>query len=240
MQTDPESAENLGQWLWRTFLAGLLTVLPLAVTLIVIIWLARKAESVFGTAAKTLMPNEWYVPGMGILLAVVFVFLVGAFLHAWFVNRVVELGERQLERIPGIKTIYSGMRDVLDFISRKGERTDMKHVVAVEVQPEAHLIGFVTDEAAGDGLQELARTADDPLVAVYFPMGYQIGGYTLYLPASRLRSLDLSVEQAMRVILTAGVNRPQRAGEPEAQPEPEPEPVSRPEADPGRASSRAS
>ena len=195
---------------WRTFLSGLATVLPAAITAYVVWWLGGTAESVFGGMARFVLPPGWYVPGIGLLMAVGVVFLVGAFLNAWLFSRLVALGERVLERIPVVKTVYGGLRDLFRFLSGTGAQSELRKVVSVEIQPDVHVIGFVTDEEAGRGLPELARDEDDRLVAVYLPMGYQVGGYTLYLPVSRLRELDLSIEEAMRVVLTAGVNRPRR------------------------------
>lgn len=204
-----DAGRSLVQRLWRMFLAGLVAVLPLAITIAVLVWLVRAAESYFGGIARVVLPADWYVPGLGVVLAIGVVLLVGLLLNAWLVSRLVALGERVLERIPLVKTLYTALRDLLRFFARAGEGDDLKQVVSVEMQPDVHVIGFVTDDDAGRGLPELARD-DDRLVSVYLPMGYQVGGYTLYLPASRLRPLDLSIEEAMRVVLTAGVNRPRR------------------------------
>mgnify|MGYP006421326255 CR=1 FL=1 len=206
------SRGGLWQRLWRTFLSGLATVLPVGITLYLVWWLLRTAESLFGGVARVILPHGWYFPGLGIALAIGIVLLVGAFLNAWLFSRLVDLGETMLGRIPLVKTVYAGLRDILNFLSRSGANSDLKQVISVEIQPEVHVIGFVTDNDVGQGLPELARGANDPLVSVYMPMGYQVGGYTLYLPASRLHPLDLTIEQAMRVVLTAGVNRPQSAG----------------------------
>lgn len=203
------------QSLWGTFLSGLATVLPIAITLYLLAWLATAAESLFGVLPKFILPEGWYVPGMGIALGVVVVFLVGAFIKAWVFSWLFAQGERLVENIPVVKTIYTGIRDLLDFLSNARARGDLKRVVSVEIQSGVSLIGFVTDDNAGDAFPQLASQegGDDHLVSVYLPMGYQVGGYTLYLPASRLTTLDLTVEEAMRVVLTAGVNRPRRQGE---------------------------
>lgn len=197
---------------WRTFLAGLATLLPIAITLYAVWWLIAWAERFFGQLVRVILPSGWYVPGIGVVIAIGAVFLFGAFLKWWLVSRLVTLGEQLLERIPLVKTLYTGLRDLLQFISRGGGRADLKHVVSIEIQPEVHMIGFVTDQNAGRSFPELARGEEDPLVTVYVPLGYQVGGHTLYLPRSRLTELDISVEEGMRVALTAGVNRPYRAG----------------------------
>ncbi|MDZ7829866.1 MAG: DUF502 domain-containing protein [Halofilum sp. (in: g-proteobacteria)] len=203
--------QALIDYCWRTFLAGLATVLPIALTAYVIIWLAGVAESVFGVMARFVLPEGWYLPGIGVVMGVALVFLVGVFINAWIVSGLIAFGERLLERIPLVKTLYGGLRDLSRFLSRDSGDSELKHVVSVEVQPDVHLIGFVTDDEAAQALPELARHEDDRLVSVYLPMGYQVGGYTLYLPVSRLKTLDLRVDEAMRMVLTAGVNRPERA-----------------------------
>lgn len=195
---------------WRRFLAGLATLLPIALTLYAVWWLIGVSERLFGGLARALLPQGWYLPGLGVVLAVGMVFLFGAVLNAWIVARLVALGEYLLERIPLVKTLYTGLRDLLGFVSAGGQGSDLKSVVSVELQQGVHAIGFVTDKDAGTAMPELATGTDDPLVAVYLPLGYQIGGHTLYLPASRLTPLDLPVEEAMRVVFTAGVNRPRR------------------------------
>jgi len=202
--------------LWRTFLSGLATVLPIAITLYIVWWLARTSESLFGDMARLIVPEGWYVPGLGLLMAIALVSLVGAFLNAWLFRRLVGLGEWLLEQVPLIKTIYGGLRDLARFFSGGGTASELRTVVSVELQAGVHVVGFVTDNEAGHALPELACD-DERLVAVYLPMGYQLGGYTIYVPATRLQSLDVSVEEAMRMVLTAGVDRPERAHHAEAE-----------------------
>jgi len=201
--------------LWRTFLSGLVAVLPLAVTVWLIYWLGRLAESAFGGFARLLLPEGWYVPGFGILLAAIAIFAIGVFMQQVVFSRLVEFAEELLGRIPVIKTVYTAVRDTLDFITRASQRRDLKRVVLVELQDKTHVIGFVTDDEPTDVLPELIKDGDesgsDPMVSVYMPMSYMVGGYTAYLPSSRVKPVDISIEEAMRVALTAGVNRPRRS-----------------------------
>lgn len=199
---------------WRTFLSGLVTVLPLMVTVYLIYWLVRLAESAFGGIARVLLPEGWYVPGFGVLLAGAAIFAIGVFVQQVVFSRLVEIAEGMLARIPVVKTIYTAVRDILDFISSASRRSDLKRVVLVEVRPDTHIIGFVTDDQPVQVLPELVGADTDTdgsdLVSVYMPMSYMVGGYTVYLPSARLKPLDISIEEAMRVALTAGVNRPRR------------------------------
>lgn len=201
---------------WRTFLSGLVTVLPLAVTVYLIYWLGRLGESAFGGFARLLLPEGWYVPGFGVLLAAVAIFAVGLFMQQVVFSRLVEIAEGLLARIPVVKTIYTAVRDTVDFISSASRRRDLKRVVLVELQENTHVIGFVTDDQPAEVLPELVGEGEEKggisLVSVYMPMSYMVGGYTVYLPSDRLKPIDISIEEAMRVALTAGVNRPRRAG----------------------------
>jgi len=89
------------------------------------------------------------------------------------------------------------------------EGEDFDRVVAVQFDsPSMKLIGFVTRE---DFSQVPGLVGDDE-VAVFFPMSYQIGGYTLFLPKSRLEPVDMTAEDAIRMILTAGLSGAGRGG----------------------------
>lgn len=202
--------------IWRTFLSGLVTVLPLAITLYLIYWLGHLAESAFGGFARLILPDAWYVPGLGVVLAAVSIFAIGVFVQQVVFSRIVDLAEELLSRIPVVKTVYNTVRDTLDFISNASRRRDLKRVVLIELQKEMHVIGFVTDDQASQVMPELGARDDEEggshLVSVYMPMSYMVGGYTVYLPSDKLTPLDISIEEAMRVALTAGVNRPRRAG----------------------------
>jgi uncharacterized membrane protein len=196
--------------LWRTFLTGLVAVLPLGITAYLLYWLLAAADSLFSGVGQRLLPPGWYFPGLGILTAMLAVLLLGAVLNAWaFGQMLVTVGNRLLGRIPLIKTVYSGVRDLMLFVSRPAD-DDTRHVVLVTLPGEIHLIGFITDPAPAQAVPELTAEDGETVLAVYLPMSYQIGGYALYLPERYLQRLEMSVEEAMRMVLTAGMNRPPR------------------------------
>lgn len=189
------------RWLRNTFLKGLAALLPVALTIFFVYWLATTAETIASGPLRLVLPEETYWPGLGLIAACVLVLLVGALVDAYIVRRFWRFGESLLARIPIVKTIFGALKDFTRFLPAGGKARDLKRVVIWRMQT-AHLIGFVTEEELSPKLFG-DQTTD--LVAVYFPMSYQIGGYTLYLHKSELQETALSVEEGMRLVLIGGI-----------------------------------
>jgi uncharacterized membrane protein len=187
--------------LWNTFLKGLVAVLPVALTVYVVYWLGRTAETILSRPLRLVLPADTYWPGLGLLMGFLLVLLAGVMVDAYVVRRLLRLGESVLERIPVVKTIFGALQDVTRFLPAGGKARDLKRVVWWQFGG-ARVIGFVTEEHVS--LRLFGAEAHE-LVAVYFPMSYQIGGYTLYLHKDQLQETDLSVEEAMRLVLIGGV-----------------------------------
>jgi uncharacterized membrane protein len=185
-----------------TFLRGLGVVLPIALTLYLVVWTVQAAESMMKPLALLLMPSALdYVPGSGLLLAIALVYLTGLLVQLFVVEWLVGVGQRLLARTPLVKSIYSALNDFTSYFSRRPTETASR-VVNVELAEGISLVGFITN---ADPVALRAPGDPDDRVAVYFPMSYQLGGFTVLLPRDRLRPLDLGVEDAMRQVLTAGV-----------------------------------
>ena len=139
---------------------------------------------------------------MGIVAAVLLLLAAGTLVNAYIVRRVIARWDRFLDRIPVVKTIYGATRDFAEAAADGGKRHDLKRVVLARFG-DARIIGFVTQ----DNASELGIVGEkEDLVAVYFPMSYQIGGYTALLPRANVEPLDLPVEAAMRMVLTGGLS----------------------------------
>lgn len=192
--------------LGKLFLKGLAVVIPAALTLAILWWLARGAEQLLGGLLSRFLPEGWYIPGMGLLSAVAITILVGLLTHVILFQRVFAVGEAILNRLPLVKSIYSAIKDFMAYFSPDGKDA-MRKVVLVRLPGQAfELLGFVTREDFSRLPVQL--TVNDP-VAVYLPFSYQIGGYTLFLPRSCLTPVSMSFEDAMKLVLTAAVTRDQ-------------------------------
>jgi len=185
-----------------TFLRGLGVVVPIGITLYLVVWSVRAAEALMKPLVLWLVPSEAHsVPGSGLLLALVLIYLTGLLVQLFVIEWLVGLGQHILERTPLVKSIYSALDDFMSYVSRRPSETASR-VVNVELAEGLSLVGFITDP---DPSALRAPGDPDDRVAVYFPMSYQLGGYTVLLPRDRLRPLELGVEDAMRRVLTAGV-----------------------------------
>ena len=186
----------------RIFLTGLFTVLPLIATIYFVVWVLAVLERFFGKQVLFLIPDEWYHPGMGLAVAVVFVFLVGLLMHAILFRRLFGWAERVLLGIPLVRSVYTALRDLVGlFAEQKGPSLQ---VVSLELPGGMRLLGFVTRADFNDAPPGVARPGE---VAVYLPMSYQIGGYTVFVPREWLTPLDMSLEDAMRFVVTAGMSQ---------------------------------
>jgi uncharacterized membrane protein len=181
-------------------LKGLVTILPIGLTAYFVYWLGVTTESLLSKPIKWVIDDANYWPGMGLVTGFFILFLVGLAVNQFLVRKFLGLGEDLLLRVPVVKTVYSAIRDMTRLVNTDKKKGDLDRVVTVDVGL-GKLIGFVTQEHA----KTLGIGGGDDLVAVYLPMSYQIGGYTVYLPRSKVTETDLTVEQAMRIVLTGGV-----------------------------------
>jgi len=188
----------------KLFLKGLAVVIPAVLTLAIFWWMARGAERLLGGLIIRFLPEGWYIPGMGVVSALAITILIGLLTHIILFQKLFDLGDRILNRLPLIKTIYSAIRDFIGYLSPDSSKA-MSKVVLVKIPgQEFEMLGFVTREEFSRF--PLKLTIDDP-IAVYLPMSYQIGGYTLFLPRSCLTPVDISFEDGMKLVLTGSVAR---------------------------------
>jgi len=179
-------------------LKGLAAVLPIGLTVYLIYWLLATGEAIAQPILLWLIPDVLYFPGLGLLASMAMLVLTGFLVNLYGFRYLVKLSQNIFERIPLVKSIYGAIKDMM-MVFNLAEKKEMKSVVSIEWNG-AQVIGFITGEQTGKRL-----FTDQDLVGVYVPLSYQIGGMTLYISRDRLTELDIGVEEAMRLALTAGV-----------------------------------
>ncbi len=191
----------------QTFLRGLAVVVPIAAAAYVVYWLTGDAESLIKTGLLSVLPEQYYLPGLGLLLVVTGIFCVGLLMYPWLTRVILQGTDRLLRKVPLVNMVYSPIRDLMEMIG--GDVTEkLGQVVLVKVPDTGfEAIGFVMD----DDLSHLPEGfPKEDHVVVYLQMSYQIGGYSFVVPRSAIRPVDMSVQQAIRWVLMAGISGPQK------------------------------
>jgi uncharacterized membrane protein len=186
----------------RIFLAGLITLLPVVLTVYLVYALVMTMENLLGGLLRLILPEHWYLPGLGVVAGLAVVFAVGVLMRAYVVQWLFAKAETLVYHVPLIKTVYRSIRDFFEYFS-PARKKEFQQVVAVTLGDTGmQAVGFVTQ----------TRTELPPggfgqgdSVLVYLPMSYMIGGHTVLVPRSAVRPLDMGMEEAVRFTLTAGV-----------------------------------
>ncbi len=185
--------------LLRLFFRGLAAILPLALTGYAL-WVAIAAgEQLLRSLVLLVLKPEDYWPGMGFALSIALVMVIGLLMYSWVVRQVYTRLTALIERIPVVKSVYGMIVDVVRLIGSDEEKPFRK-VVLVQLDAGFEQIGFVTRE----DFAAMPEVGDEK-VAVYLPMSYQLGGFTIVVPKTRVREMAMSVEEALRFCVTAGV-----------------------------------
>lgn len=183
----------------NTFVKGLLFTLPVVITFGLLYWLLATAEGSLKVPLEWLLPEGWYVTGLGVASAIAIIFGIGVLAQAYLINGLFNLFERLLTSIPIVKTLYSNAKDLMMFFAPSQDQ-QMSRVVKVTFDSDIQLIGFVTNEGV-----DIGESKDQ--YAVFFPMSYQMGGYLAYMPKDRCEILDIPVQKAMQQVLTAHIKK---------------------------------
>jgi len=183
----------------KTLLTGFITILPIVLTIYLLYWIAVSSEELMGTVLRWGLPQEIYFPGLGMIIGLAAVYIVGLLMNAIIVRQLFSLGEKLLYKLPFVKTVYGAIRDLFDFFSPKKE--GLGEVVAVTYNG-VEMIGFITQK---DEMRLPESFREQDKVLVYLPMSYMVGGFTLFIPRENVRPIKMSMEEAMRFALTAGI-----------------------------------
>jgi uncharacterized membrane protein len=184
----------------KNILTGLITLLPLLLTIYLVYWFVVGAEAFLGDIMRAMLGEDVYRPGMGVVAGLLAAFVVGLLMHTLLVQRLFHHGEQLVARVPLIKSVYLSTRDILEYFSAE-KREEFEQVVAITIG-NMQVVGLVT-QTDMENMPRDFRQEDS--VLVYIPMSYGIGGYAVLVPRSATRPLDMSMEDAMRFTLTAGV-----------------------------------
>ncbi|RFF31992.1 DUF502 domain-containing protein [Wenzhouxiangella sediminis] len=186
----------------RLFLKGLGTIIPIALTLLIVLWLAGIAERGIGSLIKLVLPEDWYITGMGLVGGILVVMAIGLLSQVWLFRKLIDLGEAILDRMPVIKSVFRATKDFVEYFSSDDAERFSQAVMVRHPDFKIGMMGFITREDFSN-----LPFGEEGEVAVYLPLSYQVAGYTIFVPKEWCEPVDLPFEDALRLILTAAMSR---------------------------------
>jgi uncharacterized membrane protein len=192
-------------WLRRSFIAGFFVTVPLIISVAALVWIFGIIDRFTAPVATRLLGRA--VPGLGIVLTMLFVLAVGAIATNVIGRRVLTRGETWLMRVPVFRTIYAPVRQLIAAFSPDNEY-GFKRVVMVEDPHRGLVMGFLTKEFTVD-----RGAGAEALVAVYVPTNHLYLGDVVMYPRDKAFYPDVTVEEGIRIFLTGGMALPSQIKE---------------------------
>ena len=192
----------------KYFITGLLVLVPLSIT----VWVITSLVSLMDQSLL-LLPTQWRpkaqfgmeIPGLGALLTLLIVFVTGLIATNFFGKQVILLWESLLNRVPVVKSIYSSVKQVSDTLFSDSGNAFRQAVLVQFPHEGAWTIAFITGTPGGD----VANHLQGDFVSVYVPTTPNpTGGYFIMLPRAEIIALDMSVDEALKYIISMGVVTP--------------------------------
>jgi uncharacterized membrane protein len=192
--------------LFKYFLQGLIILAPITITISAVLSLFSWIDSILPDFIHKLFPrlaldengNPRNIPGLGFILVVGIVLLVGYTSSSFIVSKLVDLFDSILEKTPGIKIIYSTIKDFFEAFAGNRRKFDRAVLVCIE-STDIWRIGFITHE-------ELAEFNLQEYISVYVPQSYAFAGHLYFVKKERIRLItDITSTEAMKFAISGGV-----------------------------------
>jgi len=189
------------------FLQGLIILAPIIITIYAVTALFNFIDNLLPDVVSQMFPhwmvldnngNPRNIPGLGVILLLITVIFVGYISSSFIVGRLVDLFDKILERTPGIRIIYTTVKDFFEAFAGNNRKFDKAVLVSIQDR-EVWQVGFITQ-------QELLQFGLEEHVAVYVPKSYAFAGHLYFVKKERVRLLtDISSSEAMKFAISGGV-----------------------------------
>tara|TARA_R110002072_G_scaffold17617_1_gene66573 strand:- start:2757 stop:3440 length:684 start_codon:yes stop_codon:yes gene_type:complete len=196
------------RWLRNSFLTGIAIATPLGVTLFLIISFVGFVDNVVKPLIparynpESYLPGDFTIPGLGVVIAVVLLTVVGALAANLFGRTLISLGERLVDGVPLVRHVYGALKQIVETVF-SGKTNSFKEVVLIEYPMKGlYVVAFVSAEGRG-AMQEVIG---DDVVGLFVPTTPNpTSGFLLYTPRANTIHIDMSVEEAAKLIISFGM-----------------------------------
>ena len=192
----------------KNIFTGLIVLIPLVLTLWVIYSLAHFLDQVVLFLPYEYQPSQlvgFNIPGVGVILTIASIFLVGLIANNFFGKRFISLYEIILDKLPFVKSIYGGIKQVSDTLFSNNSNAFSKAVLIEFPDAKNYTFAFITGETD----ERISKILKGKYVNVYVPTTPNpTSGYTLMVPRNKIKEIDVSVDQALKYVISMGVVPP--------------------------------
>ena len=205
---------NLKRRIRNIFLTGLLVTLPIALTAFILIFLFKNLDALSPTFTRWLillgapLPDGYRVPFLGVIITFLIILLVGALTTNIFGNKLLHLWERIIEKIPFVRRIYTGTKQVVKSIATADTKSFRKVVLIEFPRKGIHAIGFITGKTRG----ELKHLTSENHFNVFVPTTPNpTSGFLIFADSGEVIELDMTIEEGVKYVISGGIVNPEQA-----------------------------
>jgi uncharacterized membrane protein len=193
----------------RYFFSGLLVWLPIWVTILVIKFLVDILSNTLLMLPRQYHPDAligFHIPGIGVLITLCVIFFTGVIVANFVGKRLIVIGDAMIARIPLVRTIYASVKQVLQTLFTPGGQSFRKVLLVEYPRVGMWSLAFQT----GDGTPEVEKALQgDPMISIFIPTTPNpTSGFLMMVPRKSVIDLDMSVEQALKFVISLGVVQP--------------------------------
>ncbi len=195
----------------KVFLTGLAVLMPVGLTIYVLAFLIDMMDGLLQVIPDKYQPDavlQFHIPGLGVIVTVILIFICGLITKSYFGNRIVKTGERLLDKIPFVRSIYQAFKKVSDSMFMDKSRSFKKVVLIRFPSKDIFSVAFVTGIPNGE-FRDKIGDQERKYVGVFMPTAPNpTTGLYMMMPEDELIYLDISVEEAFTLIISAGIVAP--------------------------------
>ena len=197
------------------FLAGILVTAPLAITIALASWLIEFVDSRIvpliplrynpDVYLKEYLGYEIGIPGLGLIVLVIFITLVGAMTAGFLGRFIIRFGENMLNRMPVIRGVYGASKQILETVLKSQSKAFRQAVLVEYPRRGIWAVAFITGRTEG----EVQNLIADDLINIFLPTTPNpTSGFLLFVPKEDMILLDMSVEEAIKMVISGGIVTP--------------------------------
>ena len=196
----------------KNIIAGLLVTVPVSLTYIVLKFVITRIDALVVPVVSKIIGekamenfNGYFVPGMGFLILIFFIFFIGLLTTNFFGKKLFNFGELVLRKIPIVRVIYITIKKVVDTVSQSNESTFKKMALITYPRAPLKTLGIIVCDTPGS----VSKKIEEPSVNVFVPTSPNpTTGFVIAVPIKDVDFLKMTVEEGLKMVISFGVVAP--------------------------------